>query len=73
MNEHHKKALALGFPNAKLVAHISFNEENCALSKALGRAIEAAYPIKDIVENGVLIGNLGHLQLIEWKFVKEIY
>ncbi len=73
MNTIHKKAISLGYPNSKLKVTIVFNSDNSLLAKKLNKNSEATYELKQIVKNGVLIGEIGHLQLIEWNYVKEIH
>lgn len=73
LNPFHKKALDLGFPNANLKVKISFNPENSSLAKQLNKTYEEVYDILDIVERGILIGKVGHSQLMEWIYVTDVY
>ena len=67
-----QKAFALGFPFAKLNAMIEYNPENSSLSKSLGNSASYEYSIVDIVKLGVVVSEV-HKELIEWKYVKDIY
>ena len=69
-----EKAKSLGFPNAKCIAVIEYNENNSILVKKHGCPKSTQnYKISDIVDRGVLIGPNGHFQLIEWRYIKDIY
>ena len=65
------KAKSLGFPNVKLKVVVEFNENNSIIGKSFPST--NVYDLKNIVERGILIGPNNHLQLIEWRYVKDIY
>lgn len=67
------KAKCLGFPNAKLKVTIYFDSTNSGLVRVGVPESISTYDLVDIVERGVLIGKIGHLQLIEWNYVKDIF
>jgi hypothetical protein len=69
----HHKAFNLGWPNARLKATVQFNPENSNLAKKLNKTSTSIYDIVDIVDRGILIGKIGHLQLIEWPYIMDIY
>lgn len=75
-----EKAKSLGYPHSKLKVVIEYNENNSALGKAFFEKFghtkffaPAIYDLMEITDRGILIGNIGHLQLIEWNYVKDIY
>lgn len=69
----HHKAFNIGWPNSNLKVLVEFNPKNSELFKKLNQTSTHSYDIIDIVDNGVLIGKIGHLQLIEWIYIKDIY
>jgi len=73
MNKLINKAEQLGYPHSNLRVVICFNSQNSTLAQKLGRDIRQEHPVQEIVEKGVLIGKIGHLQLIEWNFIEDIY
>jgi hypothetical protein len=68
----YKQVKKLWFPTCKAKVVLTYNPKNSALSKALNQTIEEIYDIKGVEKRGILIGNIGHLQLIEWRFVKSV-
>jgi hypothetical protein len=66
------KAESLGYPNTKLKVVVEFSPANSALFKQLNQTSTSLYDLQRVVERGVLIGKRGHLQLIEWAYVKDI-
>jgi hypothetical protein len=72
MTLNYKKVSKLWYPTCKAKVIITYNPKNSALAKALNRVSEDVYDIQEIEQRGVLIGDKGHLQLIEWKYVKSV-
>lgn len=69
-----KKAETLLSSNAKCKVTIFFDANNSLLFKNNPNGyLEEIHDAKGVEKNGILIGGVGHLQLIEWKFVKDIH
>lgn len=72
MHPLHEKAISKGYPDAELTVIVSLNPDNSLLAKKLNKVSRTRYPLKGIVERGIMIGRVGHLQLIEWTYVEDI-
>ena len=60
------------FPCCGARVVITYNPQNSMLAKKLNQTLESTHEIQGVEERGILIGDKGHLQLIEWNFVKTV-
>ncbi len=70
---YYNKLLGEFFPNCGFIANLIFDSSNSSLAALLKQTVKQSHEIIDFNENGVLIGKIGHLQLIEWKYIENIH